>query len=70
MIWGIRSVIAMALWIAAGLLTFFLVFSGWWIVAPFVFAAGGGGNFLILVLAIVALGTAAHLIGRRAQSGR
>ena len=43
MAWNVRSAIATALWIAAGLLTFFLIFSGWWIVGPFVFATGGGG---------------------------
>ena len=68
MAWTFRSVIAMVLWVAAGLLTLFLVFSGWWIFAPFAFAAGGGGEFLVLVLAIIGLGTAAHLIGRRAPS--
>jgi hypothetical protein len=62
---GIRSVVAMVLWVLAGLLTFFLVFSGWWMFAPFAFGAGGGGGLLLLVLAIAALGTAAHLIGRR-----
>jgi hypothetical protein len=68
MIWTVRSVIAMVLWAAAGLLTLFLVFSGWWIFAPFAFAGGGGGNFLLLVLAILGLGTAAHVIGRRPPS--
>ena len=42
MIWTVRSAVAMVLWIAAGLLTLFLIFSGWWIFAPFAFAAGGG----------------------------
>ena len=69
MAWSVRSVIATALWVAAALLTFFLVFSGWWIVGPFVFATGGGGEFLVLVLAIVALATAAHLIGRSRPRG-
>jgi hypothetical protein len=64
--WTVRSAIATLLWVAAALLTFFLVFSGWWIFAPFAFAGGGGQEFLILILAIVGLGTAAHLIGRRA----
>ena len=68
MAWTFRSVIAMVLWAAAGLLTLFLVFSGWWIFAPFAFAAGGGGEFLVLVLAIFGLATAAHLVGRRAPS--
>jgi VIT1/CCC1 family predicted Fe2+/Mn2+ transporter len=62
--WTVRSVIAMALWVAAGLLTLFFVFSGWWIIAPFAFAVGGGGQILILILAILVLGTVAHLIGR------
>jgi hypothetical protein len=69
MAWNVRSAIATALWIAAGLLTFFLIFSGWWIVGPFVFATGGGGEFLVLVVAIVGLGTAAHLIGRTSRRG-
>ena len=68
--WTVRSAIATALWVAAGLLTLFLIFSGWWIYMPFVFAGGGGQEFLILILAIVGLGTAAHLIGRRAPSER
>jgi len=59
-----RSVIAWVLWIAAALLTAFVVFSGWWLFAPFAFAAGGGGQILAVVLAIVALGTAARFIGR------
>jgi hypothetical protein len=67
MAWTFRSVIAMVLWVAAGLLTLFLVFSGWWIFAPFAFAAGGGGEFLVLVLAIIGLALAAHLLGRRPQ---
>ena len=56
----------MVLWIAAGLLTLFLIFSGWWIFAPFAFAAGGGEGFLILVLAIIGLSLAAHVLGRGA----
>lgn len=68
MTWTVRSVIAMVLWIAAGLLTLFFVFSGWWIVAPFVFASGGGGEVLLLLLAIGGLALAAHLIGRRTTS--
>jgi hypothetical protein len=66
MIWTVRTGIAMVLWIAAGLLTLFLIFSGWWIFAPFAFAAGGGEGFLILVLAIIGLSLAAHLLGRGA----
>lgn len=65
MTWTVRSVLAAALWVAAGLLTLFFIFSGWWIFAPFVFAGGGGGQILVLILAIVVLGLAAHLIGRR-----
>ena len=66
MVWTVRSLIAMVLWVVAGLLTLFLLFSGWWIFAPFVFAAGGGEQILMLVLAIVVLATSAHLLGRRA----
>ncbi|MEO8638315.1 MAG: hypothetical protein ABI458_00205 [Chloroflexota bacterium] len=66
MVWTARSVIAMALWVAAGLLTVFFIFSGWWIFAPFAFASGAGGNVLILLLAIGGLAFAAHLIGPRA----
>jgi hypothetical protein len=67
-IWTVRSFIAMVLWVAAGLLSLFFVFSGWWIYAPFAFAAGGGGEMLTLMLAIGMLALAAHLIGRRAPS--
>jgi hypothetical protein len=67
MIWTVRSAIAMVLWIAAGLLTLFLIFSGWWIFVPFAFASGGGEGFLILVLAIIGLALAAHLLGRRSE---
>lgn len=67
MSWTVRSAIAMVLWMIAGLLTFFFIFSGWWIIAPFAFASGGGGNVLILPLAIGALALAAYLIGRRAS---
>jgi hypothetical protein len=67
LVWTVRSVLATILWVAAGLLTLFLVFSGWWIFAPFAFASGGGGNVLVLILAIGALAIAAHLIGRRTQ---
>lgn len=66
--WTIRSAIATALWLAAGLLTLLFIFSGAWIYMPFVFAGGGGEEFLILILAIVVLGTAACLIGGRARS--
>ena len=65
--WTVRSAIASLLWVVAALLTFFLVFSGWWIYVPFAFAGGGGQEFLILILAILGLSTAAHLIGRRAS---
>ena len=70
MAWTVRSVIATALWVAAGLLTLFFVFSGWWLLAPFVFATGRGGQILVLVLAILVLATAAHLIGRSTPNGR
>ena len=60
----------MALWVAAGLLTLFLIFSGWWIFAPFAFASGGGGDVLLLILAIVGLAVAAHLLGRRPATTR
>jgi hypothetical protein len=68
MVWTVRSVIATVLWVAAGLLTLFFLFSGWWIFAPFALASGGGGEVLLLILAIVGLAGAAHLIGRRASS--
>jgi len=64
MVWTVRSALAIVLWIAAGLLTLFLLFSGWWIFVPFAFAGGGGEGFLILVLAIIGLSLAAHLLGR------
>ena len=63
--WSFRSAIAAILWVATGLLIFFFVFSGWWILFPFAFAGGGGDGFLVLIVAIIALGTAAHFIGRR-----
>ncbi len=66
--WTVRSAIAALLWLAAGLLALFLVISGWWILAPFAFASGGGEGILILVLMIVGLAIAAHLIGRRAPT--
>ena len=68
MAWTVRSIIAMVLWVVAGLLTLFLIFSGWWIFAPFAFASGSGGQILVLILAIVGLAGAAHLIGRRGAS--
>lgn len=68
MAWTVRSVIAMVLWVAAGLLTLFLIFSGWWIFAPFAFASGGGSEVLVLLLVIAGLALAAHLIGRGAKT--
>jgi hypothetical protein len=56
--------LAMGLWVAAGLLTLFLLFSGWWIFAPFAFATGGGQDILLVILAIIGLSIAAHLLGR------
>ena len=70
MVWTVRFAIAMVLWIAAGLLTLFLIFSGWWIFAPFAFANGGGEGLLILVLAIIGLSQAVHLLGRGAPERR
>ena len=63
--WSVRSVIAMALWVAAGLLTLAFIFSGAWLFAPFAFASGGGSEVLVLLLVIAGLAVAAHLIGRR-----
>jgi hypothetical protein len=68
MVWSVRSVVAMLLWVAAGLLTLFFIFSGWWIFAPFAFASGGGSEVLLLLLVIAGLALAAHMIGRRAQT--
>lgn len=68
MAWTVRSVIATLLWVAAGLLTLFFIFSGWWIFAPFAFAGGGGSEVMVLLLAIATLALAAYLIGRRARS--
>jgi hypothetical protein len=68
MLWNVRSILAMVLWVAAGLLALFFLFSGWWIFAPFAFAGGGGEEILILILVILGLAMAAHLIGRRASS--
>ena len=70
MVWTIRSAIATALWVAAGLLTLFFLFSGWWIVAPFAFAAGRGGEIVGLIIVILGLATAAHLVGRRPAAAR
>lgn len=64
--WTVRSAMAAMLWVAAGLLTLFFIFSGWWIFVPFVFAGGGGEQVLILLLSIAGLAGAAHLLGRRA----
>jgi hypothetical protein len=69
MAWNIRSAIATGLWIAAGLLTLFFLFSGWWIFAPFAFASGSGGQVLGLLLSIIVLAGAAHLIGRSSRRG-
>jgi hypothetical protein len=66
-IWTVRSAVATVLWAAAGLLTLAFIFSGSWLLLPFAFAAGRGGNVLALVLVIGALAIAAHLIGRRTQ---
>ena len=68
MVWFVRSIIATALWVTAGLLTLFFIFSGWWIFAPFAFASGGGSEVLVLLLAIAVLAVAAHLIGRRTKT--
>jgi len=51
--------------VTAGLLTLVFIFSGSWIFLPFAFAAGRGGNVLVLLLSIGALALAARLIGRR-----
>jgi hypothetical protein len=66
-IWTVRSAIATVLWLAAGLLTLLFIFSGAWLLLPFAFAAGRGGNVLVLLLAIGAMAIAAHLIGRRTR---
>jgi hypothetical protein len=66
----IRRVVATALWAVTLILVFFLVFSGWWLFAPFLFALGGGEPLLLLLVAIAVLGTAAHLIGRGQASSR
>lgn len=66
MIWTIRRVVATALWGVTLLLVFFLIFSGWWFFARFLFATDSGEQMLILIVAIVAiaaLATAAHLVG-------
>lgn len=64
MVWSPRAVIAMVLWVLAGLLTLVFLFSGAWIYVPFLFALGGGKEILVLLLAIIGLAFAAHLIGR------
>jgi hypothetical protein len=68
MSWTVRSAIAMVLWALAGLLTLLFIFSGSWLIFPFAFAGGGGGQVFTLLLAIGGLALAAHLIGRRASS--
>lgn len=68
MVWTVRSLIATVLWVLAGVLTLFFIFSGWWIFAPFAFASGSVGNVLILLLVIGGLALAAYLIGRRTRS--
>jgi VIT1/CCC1 family predicted Fe2+/Mn2+ transporter len=65
MIWTVRSFIAMLLWVAAGLLTLFFIFSGWWIFAPFAFGSDGGSEVVVLLLAIAALAVTAYVVGRR-----
>ena len=65
--WTLRSVLATVLWVAALLITAFLLFSGWLLFAPFVFATGGGGEILLAILAVVVLSISAHLLGRRQQ---
>jgi hypothetical protein len=63
--WTARSIIATVLWVAALLLSAFLLLSGWLLYAPVVFATGGGGQIVIAILAVVAQSTAAHLVGRQ-----
>jgi hypothetical protein len=65
--WTVRAAIATGLWVAAGLLTFFFVISGFWLLLPFALA-GGGGPVLYLFLIIIGLAGTAHLIGRRATT--
>ncbi len=65
--WSVRAAIATGLWVAAGMLTFFFILSGGWLLLPFALA-GGGGLVLYLFLTIIGLALAAHLIGRRATT--
>ncbi len=67
--WTIRAAVATGLWVAVGLLTFFFILSGGWLLLPFALA-GGGGPVLFLFLIIIGLAAAAHLIGRRASPDR
>ena len=62
--WSVRAIIAAVLWVATALLVAFFVFSGWWIFGPFAFAAGAGEQVLLVIVAILVLGTAAYLVGR------
>jgi hypothetical protein len=59
----VRSAIAAVLWVACALLVAFFVFSGWWIFGPFAFASGAGEQILLLIVAILVLGSAAYLVG-------
>ena len=63
--WTIRAAVATGLWVAAAVLTFVFIISGFWLLLPFALA-GGGGPVLYLFLIIIGLALAAHLIGRRA----
>ena len=63
--WTIRAAVATGLWVAAAVLTFVFVISGFWLLLPFALA-GGGGPVLYLFLIIIGLALAAHLLGRRA----
>ena len=65
--WTVRSVLATVLWVAALLIGAFLLFSGWLLYAPFVFATGGGGQILLAILAVAVLSISAHLLGRRRE---
>ena len=65
--WNVRAALATILWVAAGLLTFFFVISGFWLLLPFDLA-GGGGKVVLLALVIVGLAVTAHLVGRRSVS--
>lgn len=66
--WSIRAAIATGLWVAAGLLTFFFILAGGWLLLPFALA-GGGGPVLYLFLIIIGLAVTAHLIGRQTSRG-